>query len=149
MRVFVISVFLFLTGLQAIPSVAAATFTVRHAEGENTVLRAGQSVWLPLQADDELQLGDRIFSSEGGVLQIQSSVGILELTDRADLLIRAAGAAEAVGPITLELAAGHLKGDWNSDWQRPLTIQVPGGEFSVENGFFSLWIYSLLGKPYT
>jgi hypothetical protein len=150
MRFFILTAVIFLTGLTGAMSRAEAeTFTVRHAEGENVVLRAGQTQWLKLEAGETLHLGDRVVSSEGGVLQIESSRGILELTDSTDVLIRSLALGKRGGPVVLELASGQMKGDWSSDRQSPLTIQLPGGEFQVESGFFSLWIYALLGKPYT
>jgi hypothetical protein len=150
MRFFIMSTILFLVELGGWSLGAVAeTLSVRHVEGESTVLRAGQTEWKKLQAGDSLNLGDRLVSSEGGLLQIESSHGVLELTDSTDLLIRSMASSQQEGPVTFELASGQVKGDWASSRANPLTVAVPGGEFQVENGFFSLWIYSLLGRAYT
>lgn len=149
MRFVLLSAALFFTASTDIPLAAAETFTVRHVEGENTVLQAGQTGWHKVQAGTTLHLGDHMVCSEGGLMQIECARGVLELSGSSDLLIRSMSSAESEGSVTLELASGQIKGDWSSDRGNPLTVQVPGAEFKAENGFFSLWIYSLLGRPYT
>jgi len=126
---------------------ASETFTIRYAEGENTLLRPGLAERQRLQTGDTVHLGDRIVCSEGGLLQVEGVYGVFEFTDGADLLIRSLSSSQKT--VTFELVAGQMKGDWSSGTGFPLTVHVPGGEFQVENGFFSLWIYSLLGRPYT
>lgn len=140
-------IFVIVSGM---PAAYADNFSVRYAEGENVMQRAGQTAWSKLQIGDEIHLGDRMVCSEDGLLQLENPHGVLELTDSADILMRSIAASPSSGgPLILELASGQIKGDWNGGLGHPLLFQVPGGEFRIEDGFFSLWIYSLLGRPYT
>jgi len=142
-------IFLFLAGLVELPCASASVWKVRQAEGESAVQHQGDQGWIRLNQGDFLTQGDRLVCSEGGVLQIENEQGVLELSNSSDLLMLAVSTEELLKGDILELASGQIKGDWHADPLRPLTVHVPGGEFQVQQGFFSLWIYSLMGQAYT
>lgn len=123
---------------------------IRQTEGQSVVLRAGLTSWQRLETGDILRPGDRIVTGEGAVLQLETSAGVLEMSESTDLMVRALPVQEnADGALTLELSAGQIRADWNAANAFPLEIQTPGSLIRAENGFLSTWIYSLVGKSYT
>ncbi len=134
----------------AFPVSAAAALTVETLDGSAQILQAGSAEWQPVKAGMPLGLGDRIAGGDDTIFQIKTPFGRLELSEKADLLIKGLPGNSQKGAIVLELNFGMIKADHApQNAGMLLELHTPNAMAATDHGFLSVWVYPFLSHLYT
>ncbi len=135
----------------AVPALLRAeTLSVETLEGNAILLRAGESVWQPVATGMSVGLGDRISVEDEGIVEIKMPFGMIELSDRADVLVKALPRDAQRGTVVIELNFGMLKADHAPAGEGVFfELHTPNAVSVTDHGFLSVWVYPFLSKLYT
>ena len=134
----------------AVKTAGLEQLTIEALEGSAQILKAGAADWQPVKAGMTLGLGDRIAGEDDAIFQIKTPFGRLELSDKADLLVKGLPAHSIKGAVVFEFNFGMIKAD-HAPQSAGMLLQLhtPNAIVATDHGFLSLWVYPFLSRLYT